>query len=117
MSDAHLAEQIARDTRLQAVRLGIDVDADFREGRPLAAIYSGFKRDAELALLEFAEADLGDMRKVMDLQARVYILLILVAGIAPTPAVGMAGSLCPLAGAILILIVVAPVLVPVLVTA
>lgn len=70
--DARLSEQIANDARLQAVRLGIDFEAELRESRPLAVIYAAYKRDAELALLEFAEADLGDHRVIMDLQARVY---------------------------------------------
>lgn len=72
MNDTQLAEQIARDARLQAVRLGIDVDADLRDGRALAAVYAGFKRDAELALIEFADADIGDHRAIMNLQARVF---------------------------------------------
>lgn len=76
MSDARtqddkIAEQIANDARFDAIRLGIDVEAGMRNGA-LRVIYDAFKRDAEVALLEFAEASLGDAKQIMDLQARVY---------------------------------------------
>lgn len=70
--DERIAEQIARDVRLQAVRLGIDLEADFQKGRPLNAIINGFALDASAAFQEFATADLADIGEIRALQSRVY---------------------------------------------
>lgn len=70
--DSLVAAEIARAARFQAVQLGIDLDADLRENRPLKAIYDGFQADANAAIREFAVADIGDAKIVMSLQARVY---------------------------------------------
>ena len=71
-TDRQLAEAIAADSRLAAVRIGVSIEHDLREYGPLTTILEMFKKDAERAVKEFAYVSLGDHRAVMDCQARIY---------------------------------------------
>lgn len=75
MSDVTQADvdaAIAHDKRVLAAAQGIEVEISMRDGGPLNLVLARLEDDANKAMKEFAEADLGDMRALQELQARVY---------------------------------------------
>lgn len=67
-----IAEVISADPRVRHVMQGVELQAQMQANGPLRAVLEAIGADADAAMTEFAEADIGDARRVMTLQARVY---------------------------------------------
>ena len=67
-----IAAAISTDPRIRLVAQGADIKAQLEAQGPLRAIMEVIGTDADAAMKEFAEADLGDDRAIKTLQARVY---------------------------------------------
>ena len=72
MTQADADAAIAHDLRVLAAAQGIEVEISMRDGGPLNLVLAALEDDANRAMKEFAEANLGDTKLLQDLQARVY---------------------------------------------
>ena len=72
ITPADIDAAIAHDKRVLAAAQGIEVEISMRDGGPLNLVLAALEDDASKAMKEFAEADLGDIRALQELQARVY---------------------------------------------
>lgn len=72
-----IEEAKARDARFHAVALSAEVQAELRDSVALKAVMVACREDAQAAMREFANVNVGDTLAVMALQARVYRLFAL----------------------------------------
>ncbi len=72
LSPEHIEELAARDARIAALRISIDLETDLRDNGPLNRIMLALREDADRAIDEFATVNPANHTAVMDLQARVY---------------------------------------------
>lgn len=63
---------VAHDERLRAVIAMQDMKGWLQDGAPLRPVMQRLFEDAQAAMAEFAGANLGDIRTIQDLQARVF---------------------------------------------
>jgi hypothetical protein len=62
----------ARDGRVAALRLAIDLETDLRDNGPLHKLMAVLRSDADGAIDAFAVVNPADTQAVIDLQARVF---------------------------------------------
>jgi hypothetical protein len=72
LTSDELAAVQERDRRFAAINLGIEVEAELRDGRPLRLLMERLREDADEAMNEFATANPAKTDEIIGLQARVF---------------------------------------------